>query len=101
MNCYKFFKIATAAGIVLHLMFACSQDDAEIEVNEKDEQEETGKPVFQADPTVFYYIHTHYLESTPLPGRTAMVKIAFQEQTQGPDQLIIEGGSFYFLKNNK
>lgn len=43
MNSYKFLKIATAAGIVCHLMFACSQDD----------------------------------------------------------QLIIEGGSFYFLKNNK
>lgn len=48
--------------LLIAMMVACSKDDAEPTVEE--EKEDSGAPVFQADPTVFYHEGVYYLYGT-------------------------------------
>lgn len=58
-----------------------------------------GDIFFDKDGNMYYVFHTHNSNTAVSPRRTAIAKASFvKDDTGGPDKLVIDGSSFYFLK---
>jgi beta-xylosidase len=57
---------------------------------------------FQDSTGQYYYVfHTHYSNDQVGPRRTAIIKGSFEPQKNGPDKMVFDKKSFYYLKRQE